>query len=295
MATVANVGVRQLWSFRRLYQVQTRQLRLLSATEDEHGGLFVDMQDPMDSHLFASSLRASLSHWTRLGKRGIWIKLPIRHYNLIEAAVKEGFWYHHAEPKYVMLAKWLPQDEPCALPANASHRVTVGAFVINDKKEVLVVQEKNGMLKGKGVWKFPTGTANQGEDICAAAVREVKEETGIETKFEQVLTFREHHKAFFQKSDLFFVCFLKPLSYNIKVQESEIEAAQWMPFQEYTAQSFVQRYELLRNMVKICKAKMDGRYSGFPAVPIKPSFKEGRDIIYFNNNQASNSNDGSTQ
>ncbi|XP_056685782.1 nudix hydrolase 2 [Spinacia oleracea] len=274
-----------------LMRVQGRQLQLLSATEDEHRGLHVDMQDPMDSHLFASSLRSSLSYWTQLGKRAVWIKLPIQHNNLIEAAVKEGFWYHHAEPRYVMLAKWLPQDEPNTLPANASHRVSVGAFVINDKKQVLVVQEKNGMLRGKGVWKFPTGMANQGEDICAAAVREVKEETGIDTKFVQVLTFstfkflkihREHHMAFFHKSDLFFVCLLQPLSFNIQVQETEVEAAQWMPFEEYAMQLFVQRYELLRYMVKICKARMDGQYSGFPAVAIKPSFRDGRQFIYFN-------------
>ena len=75
--------------------------------------------------------------------------------------MQEGFRYHHAEPEYVMLTKWLPKDEPNSLPANASHRVSVGAFVINHKKEVLVVQEKNGMLRGKGVWKFPTGMINQ--------------------------------------------------------------------------------------------------------------------------------------
>ncbi|XP_010686693.1 nudix hydrolase 2 [Beta vulgaris subsp. vulgaris] len=267
-------------SFSRSSQVSDR---LLPAREDEHGGLIVDIQEPMNSYHFASSLRSSLSYWRQLGKRGVWIKLPIQHYNLIEAAVKEGFNYHHAEARYLMLTKWLPLDEPSALPANASHRVSVGALVVNHKKEVLVVQEKNGMLRGKGVWKFPTGTINEGEDICAAAVREVKEETGIETKFVEMLTFREHHMAFFQKSDLFFVCLLQPLSFNIQVQESEIEAAQWMPFQEYAAQPFVKKYELLRNMVKICKASIKGQYSGFPAVAIKPSFRDGRDCIYFNN------------
>ncbi|XP_057537599.1 nudix hydrolase 2 [Amaranthus tricolor] len=180
----------------------------------------------MDSKLFGVSLRSSLSYWTQLGKRGVWIKLAIKHANLIEAALKEGFRYHHAEPEYVMLTKWLPKDEPNSLPANASHRVSVGAFVINHKKEVLVVQEKNGMLRGKGVWKFPTGMINQGEDICAAAAREVKEETGVITDFLDLLGLRQHHKAFFLKSDLFFVCLLQPLSSNIQVQESEIEAAQ---------------------------------------------------------------------
>lgn len=32
--------------------------------------------------------------------------------------------------------------------------------------------------------------------------------------------------SFFEKSDLFFVCMLRPLSFEIQKQESEIEAAQ---------------------------------------------------------------------
>lgn len=70
-----------------------------------------------------------------------------------------------------------------------------------------MVQEKNGILRGSGLWKFPTGVVDQvtsipknvkeiltemqqsyfstdllvvqGEDIAAGAIREVKEETGV--------------------------------------------------------------------------------------------------------------------
>lgn len=49
---------------------------------------------------------------------------------------QEGFKYHHAEESYVMLTYWIP-DGPCMLPANASHQVGVGGFVINDKNEVM--------------------------------------------------------------------------------------------------------------------------------------------------------------
>jgi hypothetical protein len=49
--------------------------------------------------------------------------------------MQEGFRYHHAEESYLMLTYWIP-DEPCMLPANASHQVGVGGFVINDQMEV---------------------------------------------------------------------------------------------------------------------------------------------------------------
>ncbi|KAL9669368.1 hypothetical protein QQ045_006913 [Rhodiola kirilowii] len=91
--------------------------------------------------------------------------------------------------------------------------------------EVLVVQEKSAVFGGSGVWKFLTVVVDEGEDICDAAVREVKEETGIDAEFVEVLAFRQSHKAFYQKSDLFFVCMLKQLSSNIQKQDTEIEAA----------------------------------------------------------------------
>ncbi|KAI5428791.1 hypothetical protein KIW84_033700 [Lathyrus oleraceus] len=81
---------------------------------------------------------------------------------------------------------WIP-DTPDSIPANASHRVGVGAFVVNNKREVLVVQETSGRFGGTGVWKMPTGAVNEGEDICDAVIREVKEETGVETKAHMVL------------------------------------------------------------------------------------------------------------
>ncbi|KAK9152391.1 hypothetical protein Syun_010700 [Stephania yunnanensis] len=239
---------------------------LLIAVNDEYGGVIIEMEEPMDSEVFRSSLSASLSQWRKEGKRGVWIKLPIEHANLVEPAVKEGFWYHHAEPKYLMLVHWLPETEN-TLPANASHRVGICAFVMNDEREVLVVQENAGKFKGTGVWKFPTGVIEQGEDVSLGAVREVKEETGIDTEFVEVLAFRQSHKSFYEKSDLFFVCMLRPLSFDIQKQESEIEDAKWMPVDEFTAQPFWQREGLPKHIVDVCLAKMDKGYAGFAPTP----------------------------
>lgn len=50
--------------------------------------------------------------------------------------MQEGFWFHHAEPNYLMLVCWLP-DIKHTIPINASHRVGIGALVMNDKREVL--------------------------------------------------------------------------------------------------------------------------------------------------------------
>ncbi|XP_027085878.1 nudix hydrolase 2-like isoform X1 [Coffea arabica] len=256
--------------------------RILAGKDDDHDGVIVQLTDqPLDPSLFTSLLHASLSHWKLQGKKGVWIKLPIELANLVEPAVKAGFYFHHAEPKYLMLVHWLPSTTN-TIPANASHRVGIGAFVMNEKNEVLVVQEKSGRFRGTGIWKFPTGVVDEGEDISAAAVREVKEETGVDAKFVEILAFRQSHKSFFDKSDLFFVCMLRPLSFEIQLQETEIEAAQWMPFQEYAAQPFVQKHQLFKDISDVCLAKKDGQYAGFTPVPAETSLSAKKTHLYLN-------------
>ncbi|KAI5330721.1 PREDICTED: nudix [Prunus dulcis] len=257
-----------------------REVKLLSARNDQYGGVIVDINGdehrPCYLFIISDLLNCALEGAVQ-GKKGVWIKLPIERVNLVEAAVKKGFWYHHAEPNYLMLMYWIPQSAH-TLPANATHRVGIGAFLINHNRE-------SGQYRGTGVWKLPTGVVDEGEDIFAAAVREVKEETGIDSEFVEVLAFRQSHKSFFQKSDLFFVCMLRPLSFDIQKQEHEIEAAKWMPFEEYAAQPFVQKYELLRCIHDICKAKMDGKYTGFSPVP-STSYTVQKSYLYLNTSTA---------
>lgn len=52
-------------------------------------------------------------------------------------SLQEGFVYHHAETGYVVLTFWLPDEQPCMLPSTGSHQIGIGAFVINENKEVI--------------------------------------------------------------------------------------------------------------------------------------------------------------
>uniref|UniRef100_A0A1J3J0K3 Nudix hydrolase n=2 Tax=Noccaea caerulescens TaxID=107243 RepID=A0A1J3J0K3_NOCCA len=244
-----------------------QQIPLFEGETDNYDGVTVTMKEPMDTQVFTNSLTASLSHWREQGKKGIWIKLPLKCANLVEAAVSEGFRYHHAEPDYLMLVTWISQT-PVTIPANASHIVGIGALVFNNKTgEVLVVQERTGYFKDKNVWKLPTGVVDEGEDICTAVAREVKEETGITADFVEVLAFRQSHKAFLnQKTDLFILCFLTPRSYEITEQTSEISNAKWMPVKEYVDQAWNKRNEMFKFMANICQKKCEEEYLGFSAV-----------------------------
>ncbi|KAG9159840.1 hypothetical protein Leryth_007847 [Lithospermum erythrorhizon] len=256
-------------------------VELLPAVCDEYGGIIVEMKEPMNPSVFHSMLISSMEQWKLQGKKGVWMKLPIGLVNLVEMAVKEGFWYHHAEPEYLMLVYWIPKTYN-TLPINATHRVRIGAVVMNDKREILVVQEKIGRFHGTGIWKIPTGALDEGEDIFRAATREVKEETGVDTEFMEILGFRQLHKSFFQKSDMLFLCMLRPLSHDIQKQDSEIDAARWIPFDEYAAQPVSQKHDLFRHMNDVCLATLEKRYTGFTPLAIKSYFGDPLSYLYLN-------------
>ncbi|KAF8380783.1 hypothetical protein HHK36_028277 [Tetracentron sinense] len=95
---------------------------------------------------------------------------------------------------------------------------------------------------------------------------------------------RQSPQSFFEKSDLFFVCMMRPLSFDIQKQESEIEATQWMPFEEYAdaTQPFVQKHDLFKYIIDICLAKKDMEYAGFSLVPTTSSFSGKKSCLYLN-------------
>jgi ADP-ribose pyrophosphatase YjhB (NUDIX family) len=84
---------------------------------------------------------------------------------------------------------------------------------------------------------MPTGLLDPGEDVGEAAVRELKEETGLDGTLERVLGVRQAHSPS-RASDLFFICLLKlknPLQVPI-LQEEEISDLTWMTTEEYCNQ-----------------------------------------------------------
>ena len=112
--------------------------------------------------------------------------------------------------------------------------------MVNSKNEILCVRElRKNYLK----WKIPGGLSELGEHLDQAAIREVREETGILTKFDSVLAVRHTHGLQFNRSDLYFICRLSPIEIEDSTgdviipepvpQEGEIAAASWVQMDEY--------------------------------------------------------------
>ena len=189
---------------------------------------------------FEDRLGRAQVEWERQGRTGAWLVLPPSLAGACTGpALAAGFQLHHATPDKLVLNKWLSgPPETSRLPKYSHSLVGIGAVVLNRQGELLVVQEKHGVLKGQGVWKMPTGLAEPGEDLHAAAVREVREETGLRCRFDGLLTFRQMHGGTFGQSDLFFVCALSPedCAAPLRCQEEELEGCRWMPLPEYLTQ-----------------------------------------------------------
>ncbi|KAJ9507478.1 hypothetical protein QJQ45_006497 [Haematococcus lacustris] len=131
-------------------------------------------------------------------------------------------------------------------------KVGVGAFVLNEQQQVLMVMERNGPLKGKAVWKLPTGLCN-----------EVLEETGIRARFDCMLAVRQAHGFALGHSDLFVVVAMRAEAGqlgSVVAQEEELEAAQWMSLEDYAQQPFlkgVALYDKIRERAGFSRQRQD--------------------------------------
>jgi len=222
---------------------------LMASKYDLYGGVIVDPKCvPPEPDIFRETLSNSIVTWTNDNKRGVWLQIGIEQAALIPIATAEfGFEFHHAERGHVMLTKWLPKDVPNTLPMNASHTIGVGCVVTDADGRLLLVQEKSGPAARLGIWKLPTGLVDAGEEIQDAALREVKEETGVDASFEFLGSFVMNHGgnlAHAGKSNVFFIVKCRANSTQVRAQDSEIAEAKWFTFEEYEKLPFPEKGSL---------------------------------------------------
>lgn len=187
-------------------------------------------EEACPSDQFESKLQISLTDWKQNGVRGVWFYVGLEQSEWVPVLVKNGFIFHHARPDRVALVKWLPEDQSNQIPPYAHHMVGVGGMVINENDEILVVQENYSFGPH---WKLPGGYVDPGENFADTAVREIKEETGVDTEFTSVVAFRHSHNYNYGCSDIYIITHLTPKVSEIKKCDREIAACQWMPLTEY--------------------------------------------------------------
>jgi len=195
---------------------------------------------PEHPEKFRALLGDSLNEWRSENYLTAWLEIPIVKAALVPVAVDAGFTYHHAGDDYLLLTCEL--REGAHIPPYASHYIGAGGVVLNDDNELLVVRERYGFGGRPPTLKLPGGALRAGEHLGDAVVREVLEETGIESRFEAVVCFRHWHGYRYGKSDIYFVCRLSPLSTEINMQADEIQECLWMPVEEFLGSESVAEF-----------------------------------------------------
>ena len=64
-------------------------------------------------------------------------------------------------------------------------KVAVGTIILDDQQRIVLV--RRAIEPGYGRWVFPGGYVDRGEVVTAAAIREAREETGLDIRIERLL------------------------------------------------------------------------------------------------------------
>lgn len=107
-------------------------------------------------------------------------------------------------------------------------RSIVAQTYVEKEKKILMVQENKEGIKGK--WNMPAGKLEDNESIIEAAIREVKEETGIDVKINGILAIQENIAEFGQLIIIYFIG--EYISGSISFDNKEISNVKWMTKEE---------------------------------------------------------------
>lgn len=122
------------------------------------------------------------------------------------------------------LAKGVQQDRPVRQPKTKPPHHTVTAAIIQRNGQVLIAQRpQNGLLGG--LWEFPGGKQEPGEDLVDCLRREIREELGVAVQVDSSFGIYQHAYTHFRVTLHAFLCALT----DGDPQPNEHRAVCWVP------------------------------------------------------------------
>jgi ADP-ribose pyrophosphatase YjhB (NUDIX family) len=116
------------------------------------------------------------------------------------------------------------------------------SIVLNRRREVLLVKRKHDPHQGK--WCLPMGFAETGETIAAAALRELREETGIEARVVRLLDADSSESSHY--GDLLIVTFEMERVRGQEQAGDDAEEVRYFPIDQHPALAFSSNNKALR-------------------------------------------------
>lgn len=150
------------------------------------------------------------------------------------------------------LNKILPRG--CVLKEN-EFNVGVEVWILNNENNLLITQ-RSALKSHPLQWECPGGCCLAGEDSIQTAIREIKEEIGLNIS-NLDLTFLDTHLYKYQFVDIYTAKLNFSIS-DLTLQESEINDAKIVSFKQFiemansqaVVQSVLDRFDIIKN--KLC-------------------------------------------
>lgn len=139
------------------------------------------------------------------------------------------------------------------------YRQTVHVWIMNSKGEFLIQKRSQDRKRNPGLWAFTSGAVDKGETSLIGAVREVKEELGLDVDIKNI----EFLLSFKKKYTIVDVWLIKSdvLEKELILQKEEVEEARWVSEEELKnlvkQEKFVKSFsfyeELFYNLLKVAE------------------------------------------
>lgn len=101
----------------------------------------------------------------------------------------------------------------------------VMCIVCRDKQILLVHRAKK---EGSLMWAFPGGTVEDGETVYQTAIRELKEETNLDSEVVKLIGDRIHP---YTKKHMAYIA-LTPTSFELKIGDDDLDDLKWVNISE---------------------------------------------------------------
>jgi ADP-ribose pyrophosphatase YjhB (NUDIX family) len=121
-----------------------------------------------------------------------------------------------------LVNEWL-RGVGSGVPGYVTPKIAIGAVVGNERQEILLVQRADS-----GVWLYPTGWADVGYSAAEVAVKEVLEETGIETEPVRLVMVLDGLRIGITQIPLYSLVFqLRPIGGSLRAHPLECSSVGW--------------------------------------------------------------------
>jgi mutator protein MutT len=104
--------------------------------------------------------------------------------------------------------------------------IGVGGIIFNNQKQVLMIQRNQP--PAMGFWSVPGGKLEPGESLSEACQREIKEETGLETKVKNIVAIVERRIEGFHYVIIDYLALLMDEENIFPIAQSDVAEARWI-------------------------------------------------------------------